>query len=386
MLDRLTPRLERSVSDLAAKTAARVGRTRHDRSDGLPPGPGAPGPLQLFSFLYQPVAFLRASRATHGEVMTIRLPGLQPIVQISKPEHVEELFKGPARQLHAGEANSVLEPFLGSHSVLVIDDDAHLEQRRLLLPPFRGERMKAYGDTMRDATVEVLGSLAADRVVVTQELTQRITLEVILRTVFGLERRGKDDELVELLVATLRSLDDPKLLMTAFQHDLGPLSPWGRFLGRRARVRELLEQVIRQRRAQGGEGREDVLSLLVGATHADGEPMTRVAGSSGLSTVVVPITIAAPILTAYVAATVTTPGDDGTTSAFSTCVRIADEESVAEAVVADGETGEVLDEVDVQVTITDNPSLARRLGLPNPTAWMDIMNGALACRLLSWQL
>tara|TARA_B100001750_G_scaffold241908_1_gene254331 strand:- start:739 stop:2169 length:1431 start_codon:yes stop_codon:yes gene_type:complete len=274
VLDRLTPRLERSVSDLAAKTAARVGRTRHDRSDGLPPGPGAPGPLQLFSFLYQPVAFLRASRATHGEVMTIRLPGLQPIVQISKPEHVEELFKGPARQLHAGEANSVLEPFLGSHSVLVIDDDAHLEQRRLLLPPFRGERMKAYGDTMRDATVEVLGSLAADRVVVTQELTQRITLEVILRTVFGLERRGKDDELVELLVATLRSLDDPKLLMTAFQHDLGPLSPWGRFLGRRARVRELLEQVIRQRRAQGGEGREDVLSLLVGATHADGEPMS----------------------------------------------------------------------------------------------------------------
>ena len=123
MLDRLTPRLERSVSDLAAKTAARVGRTRHDRSDGLPPGPGAPGPLQLFSFLYQPVAFLRASRATHGEVMTIRLPGLQPIVQISKPKHVEELFKGPARQLHAGEANSVLEPFLGSHSVLVIDDD-----------------------------------------------------------------------------------------------------------------------------------------------------------------------------------------------------------------------------------------------------------------------
>ena len=96
------------------------------------------------------------------------------------------------------------------------------------------------------------------------------------------------------------------------------------------------------------------------AGHADGEPMTRVAGSSGLSTVVVPVTIAAPILTAYVAATVTTPGDDGTTSAFSTCVRIADEESVAEAVVADGETGEVLDEVDVQVTITDNPSLARR--------------------------
>lgn len=259
--------------NLTATAAARVGRSR-PRGDGrLPPGPGAPGPLQLFSFLYEPMAFLRAVRATHGEVVTIDLPGMWPLVQMSKPGHVEEVFKGPARELHAGEANQLLEPFLGAYSVLVLDDEAHLEQRRLLLPPFRGERMKAYGETMRDATLSALEGLPAEDVTVTQMVTQQITLDVILQTVFGIDLAA-DDELVQLLVGTLRALDDPKLLVSGFQRDLGPLSPWGRFLRRRARVRELLEAMIQRRRGQSSEGRADVLSALLQATHADGAPMS----------------------------------------------------------------------------------------------------------------
>ena len=273
------------LSKLSAEAAGRVGRTRH--SDGsLPPGPGAPPALQLFSFLYEPLAFLRSARSTHGEVMTIRLPGVPPLVQVSRPEHVESIFKGRARELHAGEANQILEPFLGSYSVLVLDDEPHLEQRRLLLPPFRGERMKAYGETMRDATVRAFADVSDGEVTITQNVTQQITLEVILRTVFGIEARA-EDELVELLVGTLRALDDPSSLITTFQRDLGPFSPWGRFLRRRARVRELLEDVIRRRRNEDVEGREDVLSLLLQATHADGDPMSDVEIRDELMTMLV---------------------------------------------------------------------------------------------------
>ncbi len=261
------------LSQLTATAAGRVGRTCRKGRAHLPPGPGAPGPLQLFSFLYEPIAFLQAVRATHGEVVTIELPGMWPLIQMSKPEHVEEVFKGPARELHAGEANQLLEPFLGSHSVLVLDDDPHLEQRRLLLPPFRGERMKAYGEVMRDATLSALEGVSPDAVTVTQTVTQQITLDVILQTVFGIASTT-DDELVRLLVDTLRALDDPKLLVSGFQRDLGPLSPWGRFLRRRARVRELLEAMIQRRRSQSNEGRVDVLAALLQATHSDGTPMS----------------------------------------------------------------------------------------------------------------
>jgi cytochrome P450 len=261
------------LSELTAAAAARVGSTRRRSKASLPPGPGAPGPLQLFAFLYEPIAFLQAVRQTHGEIVTISLPGMWPLVQVSNPDYVEAIFKGPARELHAGEANQLLEPFLGSHSVLVLDDEPHLEQRRLLLPPFRGERMKAYGEVMRDATLSALETLPSDSVTTTQHLTQQITLDVILQTVFGIDS-ATDDELVQLLVATLRALDDPKLLVSGFQRDLGPLSPWGRFLRRRARVRELLEAMIRRRREQGTEGRVDVLSLLLQAEHSDGTPMS----------------------------------------------------------------------------------------------------------------
>lgn len=261
------------LNPLTAKAAARVGRTRRKGRTHLPPGPGAPGALQLLSFLYEPVAFLRSVRASHGEVVTIELPGMWPLVQMSKPEHVEAILKGGARELHAGEANQLLEPFLGSYSVLVLDDDAHLEQRRLLLPPFRGERMKAYGEAMRDATSSALERVATHTVTVTQSVTQQITLDVILQTVFGIDADA-DDELVRLLVGTLRALDDPSLLVRHFQRDLGPLSPWGRFLRRRARVRELLEQMIRRRRGQSNEGRVDVLAALLQATHSDGTPMS----------------------------------------------------------------------------------------------------------------
>ena len=283
----LSSSLEQSATRLAARAAARVGRSRRRLGDGLPPGPGAPGALQLFSFLYQPIPFLRAGRAAHGDVMTIQLPGLQPLVQVSKPEHVEAIFKGPARELHAGEANQLLAPFLGSYSVLVLDDAPHLEQRRLLLPSFRGERMKTYGQTMRDATLEAMADVPVGRSTVTQDVTQRITLDVILRTVFGLQGGHDDEELVELLVSTLRALDDPKILVGTFQVDLGPHSPWGRFLRRRARVRELLESVIRRRRQEGPGDRQDVLSLLLGATHSGGEPMSDVEIGDELMTLLV---------------------------------------------------------------------------------------------------
>ncbi|MEM9074941.1 MAG: cytochrome P450 [Myxococcota bacterium] len=258
------------------RRAATLGRpldaqVAQDRA--LPSGPTYPALAQLATFLYLPRFFLARSRAQFGTPLTIRLPGVNPIVMFDDPAAIKEVFRGSPEELHAGEANGVLRPFLGRHSVLVLDGDRHMQQRRILLPPFRGERMKAYGTAMRDITLARMREWT-ERPMAMQRETQAITLGVILRTVFGLEEGARAGELPRLLVRMLRRLDNPMFIVEGLQKDLGPWSPWGRFLRERARVRELLNRQIAERREEGRQGRDDVLSLLTEAAHEDGAPMT----------------------------------------------------------------------------------------------------------------
>ena len=241
----------------------------------LPPGPSAPPWSQLFRFLFTPRPFLTKAQREFGTPFTVQLPASMPIVIFHEPEAVKEVFTGSPSELYAGEANAILRPFLGTHSVLVLDGDSHMRQRRLLLPPFRGDRMKSYGDAMIGAAREQMSGWGRGPMRL-QLQTQAITLDVILRTVFGMEARDRDRYATvrDAVVSTLRGLDNPLSVVTAFQRDLGPWSPWGRFLAKRARMRALVTEEIVRRRKTGREDRTDVLSMLVEATHEDGEPMS----------------------------------------------------------------------------------------------------------------
>jgi cytochrome P450 len=260
------------VTTVADHAARRIVRWKRERPGALPPGPTSPPTAQMLSFLLTPGPFLRACRERYGKVVTLRVVGIPPIVQFSDPDAIREVFASSDDVMHAGEANSVLEPFLGAYSVLVLDGARHRSQRRLLLPPFRGDRMRAYGEAMRDITASAIARWPRGKRFALQRQTQAITLDVILRTVFGMDDGADQDRMRELLSAALRILDNPFFLVRTFQRDFGPLSPWGRFLRLRESIYREMDALIARRRREGLG--DDILSMLLQATHEDGTPMS----------------------------------------------------------------------------------------------------------------
>src|SRR5690606_28205106 len=159
-----------------------------------------------------------------------------------------EIFTGPHEHLHAGRANEPLRPVVGPSSLLLLDGERHLRERKLLLPPFHGARMHRYGEVMREITERDLARWPVSRTFTVQPRTQAITLDVILRTVFGVD----EGERLERLRASVSGLIDgfsrPSMMVPWFQIDLGPRSPWGRYLRHRAETDALLHEQIDARR------------------------------------------------------------------------------------------------------------------------------------------
>jgi len=209
------------------------------------------------------------------------------LTYVADPAAVRDIFSGDPTRFHAGEGNAEpLEPVLGKNSLLTLDGDAHMAQRKLLLPPFHGERIGRYAETMRSAAERELATWPMGRPFPLRPAMQRVTLEVILRTVFGVtdsERLGRFSD----AVTRLGEGSNLVLWMPALRRDLGPLSPWRRFLRARAAVDELIYDEIARRRAEPDfESRDDVLSLLLQARHDDGRPMSEVELRDELMTVV----------------------------------------------------------------------------------------------------
>jgi cytochrome P450 family 135 len=240
-----------------------------------PPGSNAPAFLQGIRYIRDPLGVLTDLRRRYGDVFTVRFPFFGRIVYVASPELVKEVFTGSPAVFHAGEANAtVLEPALGPNSVLTLDDEPHLQQRKLLLPPFHGERVRRYGELIREVTRREMASWPVGEPFALRPHAQKITLTVILRAVFGIEDVRRIDRATVLLDAFSARVS----LITKFpnlRRDLGPVSPWRRFLKARAALDEFLYEEISIRRGEaGGEERDDVLSLLLEARHDDGSPMS----------------------------------------------------------------------------------------------------------------
>ncbi len=241
----------------------------------LPPGPPHRERFwYLARWIRRPTEVLSECRARYGETFTLDL-GLANtrLVVTGNPEIIREVFAAGPEDMHAGEANVVLKPFLGEHSLLLLDGKEHLRQRKLLLPPFHGERMQAYGRAMIDATDETIDRWPVGEAFSLSQSMREVTLEIILRTVFGLDS-PRTDPLFHELSHTLDAAGSPFLLLPFLQLDLGPLSPWGRYQANARRVDALLHAAIRARRALGTAGRTDVLSLLLDARDEGGQAMT----------------------------------------------------------------------------------------------------------------
>jgi cytochrome P450 len=243
-------------------------------SDQLPPGPRMPAILQTLGMWSRPTAFLERARRRYGTPFTVRMIGQAPFVMIADPEEIKQVFTAPPEVLHPGEGARILEPVVGAHSVILLDEAPHLEQRKLLLPAFQGEKMQRLSGLMSELTEQEVSSWPSDVPTALHPRLQRLTLEIILRAVFGLERGSRLDSLREILTRILAFGESPLSLLPRPKRAAW-LFPTARALERANReADELIYALIDERRAQRDGKSEDVLAMLLAAEHEDGTPMS----------------------------------------------------------------------------------------------------------------
>jgi cytochrome P450 len=244
----------------------------------LPPGPRYPSLIQGIGLWTRPLAYLERCRARYGKRFTVRFPLAPPFVIISDPDEVKEVFMAPPDVLHPGEGARVLEPLVGRNSVILLDEGAHMEQRKLVLPAFHGEKMARLGGLMTEVAEREVGSWPRDEAIALQPRMQRLTLEIILRAVFGLDPGARLDALRERLGELLAFGDRPISLVPpdpdgVAARVLEKVGPFAQFVRLQQETDELLFELIDERRSGDGE-RDDVLAMLLEARHDDGSPMS----------------------------------------------------------------------------------------------------------------
>lgn len=218
-------------------------------------------------------------RRRYGTRFTSRLPFQLPFVVLSDPEEIKELFLASPEDVHPGEGAWILEPVVGRYSLILLDEDLHLEHRRLLLPAFHGERMQRLAGLMADLAAREIDGWPLEQTVQLHPRLQALTLEIILRAVFGLERGERLDSLRAALGEVLGLAESPVSLLLPSLQRLAPWLPTLRRLARALAVTDaLIAEQVGVRRAALAAGVDvdapDVLTMLLQARHEDGTPMT----------------------------------------------------------------------------------------------------------------
>jgi cytochrome P450 family 135 len=246
-----------------------------DSATSLPPGPAMPRAVQTAIWSRRAQWMLAECRRRFGDTFRLEIAYEGTWILLSHPDDVRRVFTGDPKVLHAGEANGILRPVLGDNSVLLLDDDAHIEQRKLMLPSFHGERMKRYGELMAEIAAAEIERWPRAEPYRLRPRMQAVTLEIILRAVFGVEEGERLEQLRRQLRRILDMITDPRQLV--FLLALGPerIRRFPPFRRERERVDRLIYDLIADRRAAGGlSERVDILSLLMQARHEDGSPMS----------------------------------------------------------------------------------------------------------------
>jgi cytochrome P450 family 135 len=238
----------------------------------LPPGPKLPSLIQTIMFLTQRDFTAPRWQRKYGDVFSIHIAPAGHGVVLTKPEHIREVFAGPADTFHAGEGNAILGPIMGEHSVLLLDEDAHKAARKKVMSAFHGETMRAWGDVMEELAAESVASWPAGVPFAVHPQMNNISLEVILRIVFGVTDEQRMAQMRPLLQRLVRI--GPTIFIGWMYPGLERVGPWRRFAQLKERVDALLYAEIAERRSVADlADRKDVLSKLLVAdpTQTDAE-------------------------------------------------------------------------------------------------------------------
>jgi cytochrome P450 family 110 len=246
----------------------------------LPDGPQTHPLVQTFQWLTNPLEYMEACAQRYGDIFTLRIgPSFKPQVFISNPQAIEQIFTSDPKQLDSGASAGFSSAFFGPQSMLALEGKPHQRQRKLLTPPFHGERMLAYGDIIRDITKQVASQWPIGEPFSVLPSMQTISFQIISKAVFSLEEGPRYEKLKELFIAIL----NPKrpllrvvlLLFPLLRTALGPWSPWKKFMRQIQEIDELIYAEISERKEQPNDpSRSDILSLMMSARDEQGQAMT----------------------------------------------------------------------------------------------------------------
>ena len=249
--------------------------TKRIKREQLPPGPKVPGFVQMIATWKRPAVSVERLRRRYGPRVTVKLPFQPPFVILSDPNDIKELFTAPPEAVHPGEGARILEPIVGRNSVILLDEGPHLEQRKLMLPAFHGEKMQRLSGLMTELAERELASWPREQPFELHSRLQRVTLEIILRAVFGLEQGRRLDELRDVVADVLVFSESPLSVIQGAQQKLRWTPPVRRLNALGKRTDELIFGLIEERRAErDSEQRDDVLAMLLQARHEDDSPMS----------------------------------------------------------------------------------------------------------------
>jgi cytochrome P450 len=256
------------------RTAPRSSLPKPLRTGGLPPGPRRPAFVQTLEWIADPKGFMTRCQRRYGDAFSVRLGPNTDVVFLSDPEAVRDVFQGPPEQMNTGDINGLFRRVLGRNSLLVLDGAEHMRQRKLLLPLFHGDHIARHRDAMVQAADDEVARWPIGEPFPLQPRMQAMTLNVILRAVFGMEEGPQRDELRVLLARLLELNTTIATTLPQLRIELGGLTTWGRLMRCTAEVDRALYAEMARRREHPNAEQDDVLSLLLDARDEAGEPMS----------------------------------------------------------------------------------------------------------------
>lgn len=236
--------------------------------------------LQKIQWVADPVGYMETAVKEYPDIFTARIIGFGgTLIFVNHPQALQEILTNDRKKFTApGNVNKILQPLVGDYSIFMLEGDRHKKRRQLVMPSFHGERMRNYGELIRNITEKTFSNLPQNQLFLARTAMQEISLQVILEAVFGLHEGERCQQLKRGLTAISDLFSSPLtssfLFFPWLQKDLGAWSPWGKFVRDRAAIDKIIYTEIAERRSSPDPNRIDILSLLMSARDEEGNPMT----------------------------------------------------------------------------------------------------------------
>lgn len=257
------------------------------------PGPKTLSTIQVLNWIFRPMPYMVECAKKYGDLFALKLQSdLPPLIFVHSPEAIQQMLSNDQKELEApGELNSIFEYLLGKNSVITLSGKAHQRERQLIMPPFHGERMRTYSKLIENITTKVFAQQEKNQFFNVRNITQDITLQVMIEAVFGIYEGERALKLKYLLCEVLEQASSPLrvsfLYLPKLKEIFGVSEIWKRYIQKKEQADQLIYQEIKERRENFDPQRTDILNLLMSARDENNQPMTDVELKDELMTLLV---------------------------------------------------------------------------------------------------